>query len=135
MSNPLSISAKSLYASTALVLSLSAGIPFAASAQTAAPAASEPTTEVVVTGQRASHRSRLNTLAPVDVVTKDSLTSQGSDELAQGLSRVVPSLNFPRPAATDGPTIFARHPCVVCRLIRPWFWSTASVITPLHWST
>ncbi len=102
MSHPSSKSSKTLYVSTALVLSLSAAIPFAASAQTSAPTASDATTEIVVTGQRASHRSRLNTLAPVDVVTKDSLANQSSDELAQGLSRVVPSLNFPRPAATDG---------------------------------
>ena len=100
-------SARHLLVSTALVLSLSVAFAAPVFAQTApvgtgAPAADAPITEVVVTGQRASHRSRLNTLAPVDVITKDSLTAQGSTELAQGLSRVVPSLNFPRPAGTDG---------------------------------
>ncbi len=94
-----------LYVTTALVLSLSAGFTPAAFAQDAgqaAPAADEQPTEIVVTGQRASRRSRLDTLAPVDVVTTQSLQAQGSTELAQGLSRVAPSLNFPRPAGVDG---------------------------------
>ena len=92
-----------LYLTTALVLSLSAGFTPAAFAQEAtAPVANDQPTEIVVTGQRASRRSRLDTLAPVDVVTAQSLQAQGSTELAQGLSRVAPSLNFPRPAGVDG---------------------------------
>lgn len=90
-----------IYLLAASALALSAGVaaaPTFAQDQTAA----EQTTEVVVTGQRASHRSRLNSLAPVDVVTSQSLAAQGNSELAQGLSRVAPSLNFPRPAGTDG---------------------------------
>lgn len=59
-------------------------------------------TEVVVTGSRTQPRSRLDTLAPVDVIRKDALDAQGSTELAQALSRVAPSLTFPRPAAVDG---------------------------------
>lgn len=58
--------------------------------------------EVVVTGTRVQERSRLDTLAPVDVVTNKALTSQGSTELAQALSVAAPSLNFPRPSITDG---------------------------------
>jgi len=58
--------------------------------------------EVVVTGTRMQERSRLDTLAPVDVVTNQALTSQGSTELAQALSVAAPSLNFPRPSITDG---------------------------------
>lgn len=99
------MSTSRLYLTTALVLSLSAGFAPAAFAQGSAqatPAADEQPTEVVVTGQRASRRSRLDTLAPVDVVTTQSLQTQGSTELAQGLSRVAPSLNFPRPAGVDG---------------------------------
>ena len=102
----------SLYLSTALVLSLSAGFVAApvfaqdapaptSTAQTSTAQADAPV-EVVITGQRASHRSRLDTLAPVDVVTANTLQAQGSTELAQALSRVAPSLNFPRPAGTDG---------------------------------
>lgn len=58
--------------------------------------------DIVVTGTRAPNRSRLDTLAPVDVVTAESLTSRGTTELATALAQAVPSLNFPRPAANDG---------------------------------
>lgn len=57
---------------------------------------------VVVTGTRAQPRSRLDTLAPVDVVGADNLQTQGSTEFATALANTVPSLNFPRPSATDG---------------------------------
>lgn len=57
---------------------------------------------VVVTGTRTEGRSRLDTLAPVDVVTPENLQSQGSTEFAAALSGNVPSLDFPRPSAVDG---------------------------------
>ena len=47
-------------------------ISSAALAQTAAPAAAE-VEELVVTGTRTTGRSRLDTLAPVDVVTTEAL--------------------------------------------------------------
>ncbi|MFT3997126.1 MAG: TonB-dependent receptor [Asticcacaulis sp.] len=65
-------------------------------------AANDDVTEIVVTGSRTQPRSRLDTLSPVDVIRKDALDAQGSTELAQALSRVAPSLTFPRPAAVDG---------------------------------
>jgi iron complex outermembrane receptor protein len=58
--------------------------------------------QVVVTGTRVQDRSRLDTLAPVDVLTEKALRDQGSTELAEALSTTTPSLNFPRPAVTDG---------------------------------
>ncbi len=99
------MSATRLYRTTALGLSLalSLGVAHGVHAQdTATTATPDDNTTVVVTGQRASHRSRLNTVVPVDVVTAQTLQAQGSTELAQGLSRVAPSLNFPRPSAVDG---------------------------------
>ncbi len=58
--------------------------------------------EVVVTGTRAV-RSRLETLAPVDVIDNKSLARQGNGvELAQALSNLTPAIDFPRPAITDG---------------------------------
>ncbi|MBW3617104.1 MAG: TonB-dependent receptor [Proteobacteria bacterium] len=57
--------------------------------------------EVVVTGSRAPGRSRLETVAPVDVVTAEALAEQGTTELAEALSVTTPSVNFPRPAITD----------------------------------
>ena len=58
--------------------------------------------EVVVTGTRVTSRTRLESLAPVDVLSQEALTSQGTTELAEALSDAAPSLNFPRPAITDG---------------------------------
>ena len=57
--------------------------------------------EIVVTGSRIS-RSRLDTLAPIDIITADSLTEQATPELGQALANVAPSINFPRPTVTDG---------------------------------
>ena len=57
--------------------------------------------QVVVTGTRAPGRSRLETVAPVDVVTAEALEEQGTTELAEALSVTAPSVNFPRPAITD----------------------------------
>ncbi|PHY13315.1 TonB-dependent receptor, partial [Caulobacter sp. B11] len=58
--------------------------------------------QVVVTGTRIAGRTRLDTLAPVDVVNEKALTRTGTTELAQSLSTLAPSINFPRPAITDG---------------------------------
>jgi len=66
----------------------------------AAQSAEEPT-EVVVTGSRVK-RSKLDTLAPVDVIKTESLQNMGSTELAEGLSKLTPSITFPRPSITDG---------------------------------
>lgn len=58
--------------------------------------------DIVVTGTRVANRSRLDTVAPVDVVTAETLEQRGSTELASQLAATVPALNFPRPSATDG---------------------------------
>jgi len=58
--------------------------------------------EIVVTGTRVANRSRLDTLAPVDVVTAQSLQNRGTTEFATALAQTVPSLTFPRPSANDG---------------------------------
>ncbi|MES1197108.1 MAG: TonB-dependent receptor plug domain-containing protein, partial [Pseudomonadota bacterium] len=58
--------------------------------------------EIVVTGSRAANRTRLDTIAPVDVVNAATLTNAGSTELTQALAVTLPSLDFPRPAITDG---------------------------------
>ncbi|WAC59907.1 TonB-dependent receptor plug domain-containing protein [Brevundimonas sp. SL130] len=58
--------------------------------------------EIVVTGTRVANRSRLDTLAPVDVVTAQSLQNRGTTEFATALAQSVPSLTFPRPSANDG---------------------------------
>ncbi|GAA4213643.1 TonB-dependent receptor [Sphingomonas endophytica] len=68
----------------------------------AEPAAAPADNEVVVTGTRAPGRSRLDTVSPVDVLTGDALRAQGTTELADALSTIAPSVDFPRQAAVDG---------------------------------
>ncbi|MDO8409201.1 MAG: TonB-dependent receptor [Phenylobacterium sp.] len=74
----------------------------AAIAQTAPTASAAQVEELVVTGTRTTGRSRLDTLAPVDVVTSQSLQQRGVTELASALASTVPSISFPRPSNTDG---------------------------------
>jgi len=82
-----------------------AAVAGAAQAQdVAAPTAADDSTAVdqlVVTGTRVA-RSRLDTVSPVDVVDNKALTRQGTPELAQALANLAPSIDFPRPAVTDG---------------------------------
>ena len=83
--------------------SASALLATSAFAQDAAPTpADEQVEAVVVTGSRAAPRSRLDSIAPVDVVTAQQVTRGGTTELAQALAFALPSLNFTRPAITDG---------------------------------
>ncbi|OGN45106.1 MAG: TonB-dependent receptor [Caulobacterales bacterium GWE1_67_11] len=59
--------------------------------------------EIVVTGTRAIGRTRLDTIAPVDVITGETLTRSGTGtETAAALAAAAPSINFPRPAISDG---------------------------------
>lgn len=74
----------------------------AAVAQTTAKADDSGAAVVVVTGTRVSNRTVLDTSAPVDVISADTLKNAGTTELNQALSIALPSLNFPRPALTDG---------------------------------
>ena len=70
----------------------------------APPAATDPAASatVVVTGTRVANRTALDTTAPVDIISADTLKNVGSTEMNQALSMALPSLNFPRPAITDG---------------------------------
>jgi iron complex outermembrane receptor protein len=58
-------------------------------------------TEIVVTGTRAAGRTRLDTIAPVDVLSATDLKRQGTTETAAALANIAPSIDFPRPAVTD----------------------------------
>ncbi|MFZ6656334.1 TonB-dependent receptor plug domain-containing protein [Undibacterium sp. TJN19] len=57
---------------------------------------------VIVTGTRSIKRTVSDSEAPIDILTAKDLQSTGSGELATVLSRLLPSLNFPRPAVADG---------------------------------
>ncbi|WP_017908967.1 TonB-dependent receptor plug domain-containing protein [Xanthomonas sp. SHU 199] len=73
-------------------------------AQTASDAPSTPSTldTVIVTGTRVSDRTVAESQSPIDIITPEALQATGTSELATALSRALPSLNFPRPALTDG---------------------------------
>jgi iron complex outermembrane receptor protein len=58
--------------------------------------------QVVVTGTRVADRTKLDTVAPVDVVTGEALQNLGSTEVSQALSVALPSYNYPRPGLADG---------------------------------
>ncbi|WP_449467509.1 TonB-dependent receptor plug domain-containing protein [Stenotrophomonas humi] len=57
---------------------------------------------VIVTGTRVADRTVAESQSPIDIITPEALQSTGTSELATALSRTLPSLNFPRPALTDG---------------------------------
>jgi iron complex outermembrane receptor protein len=92
-----------------LALGLIAAALPAANAQdstgTSADASAQPAAgqmqAVVVTGTRSLNRRTLETESPVDVISSKELLSTGSNELATVLSRLLPSMNFPRPVGAD----------------------------------
>lgn len=88
----------------ALITALAAGMGMPGHAL----AQSEPAEEsgnvldqVVITGTRVLDRTAGESLSPIDIIPVENLLATGTTELATALSRVLPSLNFPRPAITD----------------------------------
>lgn len=78
------------------------GIP-AMAQETPATAGSARTLDtLIVTGTRVAERTVAQSQSPIDIITPEALTATGSGELATALARALPSLNFPRPALTDG---------------------------------
>jgi iron complex outermembrane receptor protein len=100
MNNPTTFRKSALHLAIASCLGVLASPSLFAQEQGAE--ADENIDEVVVTGTRVAERTRLESLAPVDVLSADSLASQASTELGEALSNAAPSLNFPRPSITDG---------------------------------
>jgi iron complex outermembrane recepter protein len=88
----------------AAAVALALGTPFApAFAQTTAAAPSANTLDtVIVTGTHVSDRTVAESQSPIDIISPEQLASTGTSELATALARALPSLNFPRPALTDG---------------------------------
>ncbi len=58
--------------------------------------------EVVVTGTRLVGQSQLQSISPINVISEQQITDQGTRELAAALSTITPSIDFPRPSLTDG---------------------------------
>lgn len=84
-----------------LAISLALVAP-AAFAQESAPADARTLDTLIVTGTRVSDRTVAESQSPIDIITPEVLQSTGTTELATALARALPSLNFPRPAVTDG---------------------------------
>lgn len=57
---------------------------------------------LIVTGTRVADRTVAESQSPIDIISAENLRATGTTELATALSRALPSLNFPRPALTDG---------------------------------
>lgn len=88
-----------------LLATLLIGSALPALAQEAPATAPAPTDEqaapaetIVVTGTRATDRTRLDTPVPVDVLSATDLRGTGAvaNELGEAISRLAPSVNFPR---------------------------------------
>ncbi|RZI99901.1 MAG: TonB-dependent receptor [Brevundimonas sp.] len=89
-----------LFTAASATVLLTAGGAFAQTAPQDDPTAID---DVVVTGTRAVGRTRLDTIAPVDVISAETLTRQGTGtETAAALAAAAPAINFPRPAISDG---------------------------------
>lgn len=84
---------------SSIVLALSAT---AAQAQESAPQDKSVLDQIIITGTRAADRTVAESSAPIDIITTEALQATGTTELATALARALPSLNFPRPALTDG---------------------------------
>ncbi|MCH1907632.1 TonB-dependent receptor [Stenotrophomonas sp. Y6] len=90
---------KSSTLAVAVAVAIALGLPVApAFAQSGA----QTLDTVIVTGTRVADRTVAESQSPIDIITPEVLQATGSTELATALSRALPSLNFPRPALTDG---------------------------------
>ena len=88
------------------ILASTALLSFAASAQQES-ASETQIGEVVVTGTRKAGLSPTETLSPVDQISGDLISNQGSFDLTDSLTKVVPALNTQRYPIADG-TAFVR---------------------------
>ena len=84
------------------VLAVAIASLFASGAVLAQTVPDENAATVVVTGTRVANRTALDTAAPVDIISAETLKASGSTEMNQALSVALPSLNFPRPGLADG---------------------------------
>jgi len=84
-----------------LALAGTAAAQDATTTQASAPAKPKQLQTVIVTGTRSSDRTESSALTPIDVVSAQVLQQTGTTDLPTALARIIPSLNFPRPAAAD----------------------------------
>jgi iron complex outermembrane receptor protein len=99
---PLLAVAVSTLALVAASSALAQTAPESTNAPAAPDAAAAGQSDIVVTGTRTTGRSRLDSVAPVDVLSAATLQRQGTTEIGASLAAVVPSIDFPRSSAVDG---------------------------------
>lgn len=90
--------------------------------------------EVIVTGTRSAGRLVTDSPAPVDVISAETITARGAQELPRVLQMVAPSFNFARtatgPSSTGirAPTLRGLSPDQVLVLVNGKRWHGSSVI-------
>ena len=100
----------------------------------AAQTASANVEEVIVTGTRSAGRLVTDSPAPVDVISAETISARGAQELSRVLQMVAPSFNFPRtatgPSSTGirAPTLRGLSPDQVLVLVNGKRWHGSSVI-------
>ena len=93
-------------AASLLALSLRAQTPAPAAGLAPTPPAADDSTvkleQYVTIGSRFNDRTVVDSPVPIDVLSSQELQKSGYTELGQALSVLVPSIDFPRSANTDG---------------------------------
>ena len=97
----LTIAALALSAST-LALTVPVHAQTTPAADDAAAQDETPGQEVIVTGTRSVNRTVANSPVPVDVISSEALSANGSGDTNKIINALVPSFNFPRPSIADG---------------------------------
>src|SRR5215213_8173516 len=82
---------------SAILLALASGTSFAQQDQ-----APKTLDNVIVTGTRIADRTVAESQSPIDIIGPESLQATGASDLGSALGKLLPSLNFPRPAINDG---------------------------------
>ena len=86
----------------AVAVAIALGVPAGSAFAQSTGASANTLDTVIVTGTRVSDRTVAESQSPIDIITPETLVATGTTELATALARALPSLNFPRPAVTDG---------------------------------
>ncbi len=82
---------------SAILLVLASGTSFAQEDQ-----APKTLDNVIVTGTRITDRTVAESQSPIDIISPEALQESGATDLGSALGKLLPSLNFPRPAINDG---------------------------------
>ncbi|MFC3657134.1 TonB-dependent receptor [Xanthomonas hyacinthi] len=82
---------------SAILLASASGTSFAQQDQ-----APKTLDNLIVTGTRIADRTVAESQSPIDIISPEALQATGAGDLGSALGKLLPSLNFPRPAINDG---------------------------------